>query len=609
MHTPGETRRRRVATAGLAISLALVAAACGGGGKKSNSSNASATTSTSGVEETTTTAVGTQTSDTTAPGAVAPVTTATSARSSSSGSASKSSPSKSGTATTIKTTQQTLATGISNVVATSTTAPPSNLTPGGTFTYVNASDPASIDGNLMVDSPPSEGLIGAALYDNLMYFNSQNGAVTPSTAESLTSTDGGVWILKIRPGIKFSDGTPYDANAVKFNWNRIADPNTKSALANFVSNIGALDVVDATTLKITLKAKSGVFPNSVASPISWIDSPTAVQKDPNGFASNPVGAGPFIFKSWVRGSVMTLVRNPNYWNAPLPYLDQVVIKPITDETQRLNTLDTGGAQMLWTRIPANKKTAEQAGNIANPLVTNGGTNAYFNTTSAPFKDQRVREAVVRAIDRSDYAKVVNGGAVPTIDSIFAESSPFYDATITQYPYDPVKAQQLFDAAAADNGGPITFEISGFAVQTQQTQAEYLQGVLSKFKNVKVTVQTYAIGAGVTKLTTRDFQMMLAGLYYIDPEPQFAQTFVCAARPAYTGWCDAKFDADMADQKQTLDPNQRIADFKDAQKIFYSAAPSIFYDRGYSWDIVTPQVQNWHFVNDGWALLDNVWLKR
>jgi peptide/nickel transport system substrate-binding protein len=200
--------------------------------------------------------------------------------------------------------------------------------------------------------------------------------------------------------------------------------------------------------------------------------------------------------------------------------------------------------------------------------------------------------------------------VPAINSIFSENSPFYDASITQYPYDPVKAQQLFDAVAADNGGqPVSFEISGFAVQTQQTQAEYMQGVLNKFKNVKVTVQTYAISAGITKLTTRDFQMMLAGSYFIDPEPSWTAAYVCAAKPAYTGWCDAKFDQDVNDQKATLDSSQRVALIKDAQKIFYAAAPSIYYDRGYSWDIASPSVQNFSYVNDGWAQFDQVWLKR
>ena len=592
----------RAAMAGIGIAIALVAAACGGGSKKSTTANPSATSTTEQGAETTTslsteTTLGTGT--TTAPGGVS--TTATTAKSSGGSS------SKKVTTTTAARTKQTLASGINNVVAApTTTTPPADVQVGGTFTYLNASDPATVDADLLGTSVPSDGVTGAALYDTLMYFN-RNGQVTPQTASSMTSTDGLVWTLKLRPNIKFTDGTPYDAAAVKFNFTRIGDPATKAQNASFVSSIQQMDVIDATTLKITLKAKSGVFPNSLV-PIGFIGSPTAIQKDPNGFANNPVGAGPFMFKSWVRNSAITLVRNPSYWNAPLPYLDQLIIKPIQDEAQRVNTLNSGAAQMLWTRVPTSKATAEGSGNIANALITNGGTNAYFNTTTVPFKDPRVREAVVRAIDRAQYAKVVNSNAAPAINSVFSEQSPFYDQSLGQYPYDPVKAQQLFDAAAADLGGPVTFEISGFAVQTQQTQAEYMQGVLRDFKNVKVTVQTYAIAAGTQKLNSRDFQMMLAGNYFVDPEPAFTSRYICAANPNPTGWCDTNFDNDVNTEKSTLDASQRVTDLKDAQKIFYAAAPSIYYDRGYSWMMTSPQVQGFDFVNDGWVPFDKIWLK-
>jgi peptide/nickel transport system substrate-binding protein len=505
-------------------------------------------------------------------------------------------------------TPSTVASGVTNIAPPTTTVEPPNLQRGGTLTYVDASDPATLDPNLMTTSAPTDGVIGSALYDNLMYFNSKDGKITPSTALSLTSSDGLVWTLKLRSGITFTDGTPYDAAAVKFNWERIADPANKSQLGTYVAGIQSMDVVDATTLKITLKSKSGVFPNNVATPISWIGSPSAIQKGADQFGNNPVGAGPFMFKSWVRGSQLTLVRNPKYWNSVLPYLDQVEIKPIQNETQRVNTLNTDAAQMLWTRVPDTKGKAEAAGKVANTLVTNGGTNAYFNTATAPFKDQRVREAVVRAIDRAQYAKIVNNGATPPIDSIFAETSPFYDKSLTQYPYDRQRAQELFNQVAADTGGPVTFEISGFAVQTQQTQAEYLQGILNQFKNVKATVKTYAIGAGVTKLNSRDYQMMLAGNYFIDPEPAFTSRYVCDAKPSYTAWCDPKFDSLVHDEITTLDASKRIADIKDAQKIFYAAAPSLYYDRGYSWEITSPRVQNFDYANDGWVLLAGMWLK-
>jgi len=109
--------------------------------------------------------------------------------------------------------------------------------------------------------------------------------------------------------------------------------------------IQTMDAVDAVTLRITLKVKNALFPLAVAS-IPFIGSPTAIQaKGATAFSTAPVGAGPFVLKSWSRDSQMVLVRNPNYWLSPRPYLDQLVFKVIIDESQRMNTQKTGDSQM------------------------------------------------------------------------------------------------------------------------------------------------------------------------------------------------------------------------------------------------------------------------
>src|SRR5262249_50098122 len=296
-------------------------------------------------------------------------------------------------------------------------------------------------------------------------------------------------------------------------WNRIGDPKTASTLATFVNQIQAMDVLDPTTLRITLKSKNGSFPTSVVQ-ISLIGSPTALRQRGQGFAHKPVPAAPVPLKSWNRGSEMVLVRNPTYWNAPLPYIDQVVIKPIIDEQQRLSTLTTGDATMIWTRSTVSEQNAEKAGNvIPHVLAQSGGTNMYFNTKKAPFNDIRVRQAFTMALDRTQYAKVVNNNATPPQQSIFLEQSPFYDPSITQLSADPAKAQQLFDQVAADTGGPVTFTITGFNVQTQIAQSQYMQGVLNQFRNVKASVDIVGVAAGVTQLNAGNFQVILAGLYF------------------------------------------------------------------------------------------------
>src|SRR5262249_27849209 len=138
-----------------------------------------------------------------------------------------------------------------------------------------------------------EELRGFALYDYLVGVNSKTFEVEPRIAQSITgSSDSKTWTIKIRPDVKFSDGTAYDAEAVKFNWERMGDPANKSPMASAAQTIASMEVTDPLTLVVTLKAVNAQFPRLVATRLGLIGSPTAIKADPTGFGTKPVGAGP-----------------------------------------------------------------------------------------------------------------------------------------------------------------------------------------------------------------------------------------------------------------------------------------------------------------------------
>src|SRR5436190_9296026 len=301
------TTKRRLLIGALAA--ALVLAACGGGSNKSKT----AATNPGGV----TTTPEESTSSTTATGDTGTTTATTTAG-------------KGGTSTTAKHTTKTTAKkssltsavgnksltgGITNVTAPPATAPSKDVQPGGTITYLKVADVAGYDPILFANSGNSDGGVAFMLFDMLAYSDPKDGQVKPQTAESLTSTDAVTWTLKLRPNIKFTDGTDYDAAAVKFNWERLQNPANSATRAAQANLIQSMDVVDARTLKITLKAKNAVFPQAVAL-IPFIGSPTAINAKGANFRSDPVGAGPFTLKSWTRDSQAVFQRNPKYWNAP-----------------------------------------------------------------------------------------------------------------------------------------------------------------------------------------------------------------------------------------------------------------------------------------------------
>jgi peptide/nickel transport system substrate-binding protein len=582
----------------------MVAAACGGGGKKG--STTSATTQPAGEVTTTSTTetvgeiVGAVPTSTTAPaaGGATPTT------------------SRKTTATTVKrsTTPTTSsiargpAGGITNVTSPPSTAPNKAITPGGTITWLKGGDIPSLDPIRLNNGGTADGAMGSMIYDLLVYTDPVQGTVIPQTAESLTSTDAVVWTLKLRPNIKFSDGTSYDAAAVKFNYQRMADPANAATRAANAQQIDSMDVIDATTLKITLKAKNAVFPQAISA-IPFIGSPTAIQtQGATSFGTSPVGAGAFVLKSWQRDAQMVLVRNPSYWSPPRPYVDQVIVKPMTDEVQRINTVNTGQANFTFVQTPESVDRATDAGQLTYPQVINGGMLLYLNTRKAPFNDLRARQAVAMAIDLKDYAKVVNNGKFQPLDSIFRPDSPFYDPNILQLGYNPTKAQQLFDDLAAEKK-PVEFTLASFSAINYFTSAQYIQGVLNKYRNVKVSVQQDAGTAHQQNYNSGNYQASNSGLPIVDPEPAWTSVYTCDANPSPTGWCSSVFDAAVKENRTTLDPARRIAVLKDAQREFYSQVPSLFLERRYNWLVSAPNFNDVEWVNDGLPLFDRIWIKR
>src|SRR4051812_731202 len=379
--------------------------------------------------------------------------------------------------------------------------------------------------------------------------------------------------------MKFSDGTNWDAAAVKFNWDRIADPANASPRSSLAGQIASMEPLDPANLKITLKAKNALFPGAVTL-MPFIGSPTAIkEKGADRFNNEPVGGGPFVIKSWTRDSQMTLVRNPTYWNAPLPYLDQLILKPIVDESQRKNTFCTGTKDSLVFIQAVGTADSMQKDNCAaiEPFVLNGGLNMFYNLTKPPMNNLKLRQGIAKAIDFNDYSKVVTLGLIPPTRSVFRPDSPFYDPNILQPAYDPTGAQQLFDQAAQELGtNTIEIPIATFPSPNYQASAQYIMGKLSTYNHLHFSFSTVATAQHVTECQQKQYTGICHyGNPFDDPDPTWVLNFMCSSQVNPTGYCNTEFDRLINDNRTTLDPQQRIKDIKDAQKIFYADQPSLY----------------------------------
>ncbi|TML19915.1 MAG: ABC transporter substrate-binding protein, partial [Actinobacteria bacterium] len=309
---------------------------------------------------------------------------------------------------------QTGSTGTATGSATTAAAKP---TPGGELRYLLPIESPSMDPCAWTFSGQGTNALRAIpVYDSLIRLNNATGEYSYQIAESLKpSADFKTWTLKIKSGVLFSDGTTFDAAAVKYNWERLGDPALKCQMAGQVAGIDSMTVVDPLTLSVVLKDASSSFPDVVSSRIGVIGSPTAMKSLGADFGSKPVGAGPFVVESWVKDDKMVLVKNPKYYQASkgLPYLDKITIRPLLDENQRRASLEKGEADLIFTQIPTTIAPLEANKNVnVTKYSLQGAENMLFNVTTAPFKDVRARKAFIQSVDTKKLAEIVFANGLP-----------------------------------------------------------------------------------------------------------------------------------------------------------------------------------------------------
>ncbi|NUR98599.1 MAG: hypothetical protein HOV67_25505 [Kribbellaceae bacterium] len=360
-----------------------------------------------------------------------------------------------------------LLTACSNDTAATTSA---TSAAGGTLTMGINATPDTLD-------PGATGLaltllISFALFDPLVYWlpdGKGGSAFHPGLAESWTiSPDASVYTFKLRKGVTFHDGTPFDAKAVKATYDHVVDPRTKSK-----SGLGALGpyketkILDDYTVQIVFTAPNASFLHQQAAGNFGISSPTALAKyGPTGFGNNPVGTGPFSFESYQAGSRLTLLRNPKYTWGPKALgdgpakLDKLVFRIVTDDSGRYNALQSGQLQIAMNLPPNNISAAQKSGRYGQLLVPSIGTplGMPINVTKPPTDDPLVRQAIMYAVDQDALVKNVLYDVYKPAHNVLTPITPgFSQAASKTYTYDPDKAGKLLDQAgwAAGGGGTRT----------------------------------------------------------------------------------------------------------------------------------------------------------
>ena len=439
--------------------------------------------------------------------------------------------------------------------------PASGQKPGGSITVGLELDIPGLDPLKVGVYDTAAEMAAALIFDTLTSLDDK-GVAVPKLALSWThSDDFKTWTFKLRSGVKFHDGTPFNAQAVAWNIARQKDPNNHCRCAFYIQNIEKVEAVDDLTVVYHLRDPAVSLPGVIAPAAvnNVIHSPTAIQKLGEDYNRNPVGTGPFILKSWTAGDRMVVERNPDYWNKGRPYLDRVVLRPLPDAQARFASLQSGEADLVWgdEYDADNIAKAKTDPALAVHAYTGSGAQVYaFNTKVAPFDDVRVRQALVMAIDRKKMSQAITNGLSKPATNPYGEGSWVKCQDDGALPFDVNKARDLIKAY----GKPVEFKMIVTATPRGRTVGQVLQQF---WKQVGAAMELDQVDQTtiVTRAFTRQFQLTPWRIIDLaDPDIQMFANFHTGSPVALANYSDPELDKLLEHARVTSDQELRTEDY-------------------------------------------------
>ncbi|MFQ5854072.1 MAG: ABC transporter substrate-binding protein [Anaerolineae bacterium] len=461
----------------------------------------------------------------------------------------------------------------------------------------------------MVSSAWSDRVAAHAIYDPLVDLD-ENLNIVPMLAKSWEiSDDGRTYTFHLQEGVKFHDGTDFNAEAVKFNFENILDPDVQSTQRADMSVIESMEAIDEHTIAITLKHPFAPFLSVLTDRAGMIRSPAAVQKFGEDYTRNPVGTGPFKLGEWVKDDHLTVERNENYWREGLPYLDRVVFRVIPDSTARLTALRTGDIDILDEVAPKDIATLKRDQNLVYREVPGLGFEMIrINTTAPPFDNVACRQALAYAIDREALLQSVffstgaeGRGSVPPTSWAWSEGVKGID-------YDPDMVRQKLEECGKPDG--YDFEMIIWQRPLDQTLGQAVQAMAGDFGiNVKLT--TMEVAAGFARIRADDFQ---AGQSWwsgrVDPDGNLYRHFHSSAIEGgnnFMNFSHDEIDELLEAQREVANPEERKKIIAEAEQMIIDQVPMVFYHfipivRAHS-----QRMQDYVQQPDGMMRFETVWI--
>jgi peptide/nickel transport system substrate-binding protein len=419
------------------------------------------------------------------------------------------------------------------------------------------------------------------IYDSYLY-QDPDGKLHPRLATGYeVSPDGLTYTIHLRKGVKFSDGTDFNADAAKAAWDNIFNPKARVPLRFAVGMVKECVKIDDYTIQLKLKYPFAPLAPSIAMSLMSPISPAALKKYGEDIRQHPTGAGPYILDKWVKGDRIEMVRNENYWGEK-PTVAKIIWKIVPEAATREAMLRAGQIGICYKPLPSNVAAlkADPKITVEMPLDTRTifmGLNCQKGVTT----NKKVRQAFNYAVDKKAIVKKILFGTAEPMDGPVSPKVFGYFKMDKQYDYNPEKAKQLLKEANFDFSKTISMRTPQgrylFDKQVSEAIQAYFQAI-----GVKAELRTYdwpTYVAGLLKpLKETELEVFLLGWgpLILDADMGLYGQFTCEVNPpkglGAAFYCNPEYDKIMKASREEQDPQKRLALLKQASQIVWDDAP-------------------------------------
>ncbi|MBI4279013.1 MAG: hypothetical protein HY660_11200 [Armatimonadetes bacterium] len=477
---------------------------------------------------------------------------------------------------------------------------------GGSLRVASIGEPDNLDPHLLLSTQAMR--IMEEIYSSLLRLDEKLN-LHPDLATSWEiSPDAKAYVFKLRRGVKFHHGREFVADDVKFSIDRMRDPKVASPWGYLFEDLDRVEVTDPYTVRVIMKKPSSQLLTMLASPLTAMVPRDMVEKQGD-LKKGGSGTGPFKFVEWVPQQYVRLVRNPAYYARGMPYLDELIFVPVTDETSRVTSVLAGTNHMDIQVAPKHFEQYRRSGKVD---LMGGEVVSYiyigFNTRKAPFSDWRVRQAVAWTVDRQQVVQLsafgqgrpLLGGPLPA-GTWMSSGLVVYDRPKLD------KAKRLLAEAGYPQGvkGEVTVGAGTVYVDVAQVIKQQLQpaGIDLEIK----VLEGGAVSRAVWK--EHSYQMNLTHWgTLVDPDEFLYAMFHTKGGWNPTGFGDSKLDEILEAGRRVLKQDERRKIYRDAEQRIAELAPYVFLFRPIRYAAIAKEARGLkHEMGNTRLLLREVWM--